>query len=395
MKICLDTTPVTQKPSGVGLYVLNLIEQLTQEQRLRGFELSLVYQPKLTNWLRGAWQFPHQLQAYDRRQILPVPVRLSNLLTLLPSALTGKLLTSYLGAADIVHGTNYSVYPSRYSARVITVYDVSFALYPEYATSVSKSYYQAVKRCLQWTDLIITISESSKRDIIDCFKVAEERVWVTPLASRYPVGSNTFDSIDQSRSHLRNLHKQSNSNIDFDKPYILFVGTLEPRKNIVTIIEAFNQLKSRYKIEHQLLLVGRKGWLYEPILAAIQQSPSQDCIHHLDYVAESFMRALYENAAMFVYPSYYEGFGLPVLESMSLGCPVVSSNTSSIPEVAGDAAVLVSPDDIDSLADALYRLIETPSLRQHYIQAGYRQAKKFSWKKTAQSTIEAYYSLMP
>ena len=395
MKICLDTTPVTQKPSGVGLYILNLINELTQQQTDKDIELSLVYQPKFTNWLRGAWQFPDQLQPYTQKQILPIPVRLSNLLTRFPTSLTGQLLTSYLGSPDIIHGTNYSVYPLSRGARVITIYDVSFALYPEYATSVSKAYFNVVKRCLKWTDLIITISESSKRDIINYFKVSEKIVWVTPLASRYPIFINTAEPAPDSKARLHAFCKQEASqNFDIEKPYLLFVGTLEPRKNITAIIQAFNQLKSEQKIEHQLLLVGSKGWLYEPILEAINQSSYRDDIHHLDYVSDSSMIDLYKGATLFVYPSHYEGFGLPVLEAMSLGCPVITSNTSSIPEVAGDAAIMVSPADVEELANALYQVINSPSLRQTLRQAGYKQAATFSWKRTAQSTISAYRSLL-
>ncbi|MEM1239929.1 MAG: glycosyltransferase family 1 protein [Cyanobacteria bacterium P01_H01_bin.26] len=391
MKICLDVTPVTSQPSGVGLYILNLVEELVRRQSDRGFDLFLSYQPRLINWLRGAWRFPPQLQDYERTKILPIPVRLSNLLLRAPTDLVSRSLTQYLGSPDIIHGTNYSVYPLSHGYRVMTIYDVSFGLYPEYATSVSQAYFENVQRCLKWTDLVVTISESSKRDIVRYFKVSADRVWVTPLASRYPIAVDEDDPVAESQRRLMKWSQRSIPGLlDFKHPYILFVGTLEPRKNIKTIIQAFNRLKSSYKIEHQLLLVGRKGWLYEPILEALNQSPYQDSIYHLDYVSEQLMIDLYKNARVFVYPSHYEGFGLPVLEAMSLGCPVVSSNTSSIPEVAGDAAILVSPDDADALAEALYRLIDSPSLCQKYIQAGYRQAKKFSWKKTVQSTIEAY-----
>lgn len=395
MKICLDTTPVTPQPSGVGLYILNLAEELVRQQSDQGLELFLSYQPKLINWLRGAWHFPPQLQSYANKKILPIPVRLSNLLLRDRTGLVGRGLTQYLGSPDIIHGTNYSVYPLSHGCRVMTIYDVSFGLYPEYATSVSKAYLESVQRCLKWTDLVITISESSKRDIVDCFEFPEDQVWVTPLASRYAITALTEKQTTESHRRLIEWSQQQTSHsIDFKQPYILFVGTLEPRKNITTIIQAFNQLKSSFKVEHQLLLVGRKGWLYEPIFDAIHQSPHRQHIHHLDYVSESLMVDLYKKATVFVYPSHYEGFGLPVLEAMSLGCPIVSSNTSSIPEVAGNAAMLVSPQDSDALAHAIQQLIDQPALRQQYIQAGYKQATNFSWTRTAQSTIAAYYSLI-
>lgn len=395
MKICLDTTPITLQPSGVGLYILNLVEELIRQQQVRDIELFLSHQPRLASWIKGAWYFPHQLKNYSQKKILPVPVRLSNLLLRDSTGLAGRLFTNYLDFPDIIHGTNYSVYPLSRGCRIMTIYDVSFRLYPEYATSVSKAYLKTIQRCLKWTDLVITISESSKRDIVRCFNVPEHMVWVTPLASRYPITTKTTEQIAASQARLSNIFQSGVRKIDFKTPYILFVGTLEPRKNINAIIRAFNQLKSASKIAHQLLLVGRKGWLYEPILEAINVSPYKDDIHHLDYVSEQLMIDLYTNATVFVYPSHYEGFGLPVLEAMSLGCPVVSSNTSSIPEVAGDAAMLRSPDDVDGLADALQKMIAHPSLRQQYVKAGYRQAEKFSWKKTAQSTIDAYYSLVP
>lgn len=393
MKICLDVTPVTTQPSGVGFYLLSLINELVRQQQAYEIDLFLTYQPRFTSWLRGAWEFPQQLQSYAHRQVLPIPVRLSNWLLRDPTGLISAGVTHYLNSPDIVHGTNYSVYPTKVGHRIMTIYDVSFGLFPEYATSVSKAYFNQIQRCLKWTDLIITISESSKRDIVNCFNIPESRVWVTPLASRYPISVNTSETAKMSKQRLEEFSRNRIS-IDFNQPSLLFVGTLEPRKNINTLIESFNYLKLVYKIDHQLLLVGRKGWLYEPILNTMGNSPYKNCIYHLDYVPEQLMRDLYRYASVFVYPSHYEGFGLPVLEAMSLGCPVVSSNTSSIPEVAGNAAMLVSPNDSEALAHTIYKLIDNPSLQDKYVQAGYQQANLFSWEKTAKSTLSAYHSLM-
>lgn len=392
MKICIDTTPVTPQPSGVGLYVLNLVQELFQLQAEEKIQLLLAYQPKLLNWLKGNWDFPSRLESYSHKSIVPIPVRLSNLLFRYSHNWSGKWLTNYLGEPSIMHGTNYSVYPLSSGYRVMTIYDVSFKLYPEYATAVSRAYLAQIKRSLAWTDLIITISESSKQDIIDCFDVDASTVWVTPLASRYSVAN---DSLKLSNTeHEATTYSRYGVNLDEHQPYILFVGTLEPRKNIISIIKAFNALKLSKKVPHKLVLVGRKGWFYEPILNAINQSPYRDDIDHLDYVSDALMVNLYKDATLFVYPSYYEGFGLPVLEAMSLGCPVVTSNTSSIPEVVGDAAIMVAPDDVDELAHALYQVIDSAALRRTMMQAGYDQAATFSWKRTAQSTISAYRALL-
>ncbi|MEM9806517.1 MAG: glycosyltransferase family 1 protein, partial [Cyanobacteria bacterium P01_D01_bin.56] len=280
------------------------------------------------------------------------------------------------------------------SYRIMTIYDVSFKLYPKYATAVSKNYFSQIKRSLAWTDLIITISESSKKDIVDCFNVAESDVWVTPLASRYAYINDRSGQSDSILEPAVSAMSHRSVNYNREQPYILFVGTLEPRKNIISIIQAFEHLKATKKIPHKLFLVGRKGWFYEPILEAIRQSPYLEDIHHLDYVSDESMVNLYEGATLFVYPSHYEGFGLPVLEAMSLGCPVITSNTSSLPEVVGNAAIMVCPEDLEELTNALYKVIDSASLRQRMTQAGYSQAVKFSWKRTAQTTIAAYRHLL-
>ena len=181
---------------------------------------------------------------------------------------------------------------------------------------------------------------------------------------------------------------------DFSKPYLLFLSTIEPRKNITAIISAFNYLKQKYEIEHQLILIGKKGWNYEPIFAAIENSPWKNEIHHLDYLSDELVALFYSRADVFVYPSHYEGFGLPVLEAMTLGTPVVTSNTSSIPEVAGDAAILIDPNDYIQLAEAILKVVSDRQLRQELIKKGKERAKLFSWERTAKKTLNAYRTLL-
>lgn len=393
MKICLDVTPVTPKPSGVGLYILSLVEELARRQSEQGFELFLSYQPRLLNWARGAWEFPPQLQSYTRKKNLPVPVRLSNLLLRDPTGLVGRGLTQYLASPDIIHGTNYSVYPLHDGCRVMTVYDMSFGLYPEYATSVSQAYFESVQRCLKWTDLVITISESSKQDVIKYYGISPKKVWVTPLASRYNLMSceKTTDDTVVSVNVANSIER-----LDFQKkqPYILFVSTIEPRKNVRSLIQAFEILKDAYRLEHQLILIGQKGWRYEPIFEAIERSSYKKDIHHLSYLSDDEVVWFYRNADVFAYPSYYEGFGMPVLEAMTLGCPVVTSNTSSLPEVAGDAALTFDPTSVDEIVAALRTVIQDRAMRSNLIEKGYQQAASFSWENTAKMTLEAYQAVI-
>ncbi|HIK46791.1 MAG TPA: glycosyltransferase family 4 protein [Leptolyngbyaceae cyanobacterium M65_K2018_010] len=390
MKVVVEATPVLPRPSGVGLYVLNLLAALKALQEPESFELGLAYQPSLKNWLRGNLAVPEVLAHYDNIAVLPLPVRLLNVLAQMPGQPLMAKLERRFGQPDIYHGTNYAVYPCRHSRRVMNIYDLSFIRYPDYVTTVVRTYTQRVKQCLAWADLVITISESSKQDIMDYLGVPAERIWVTPLASRYaadalppsPVGPNSPELGD------------GPSSVFGERPFILFVSTLEPRKNVVRLIEAFNQLKTQHRVDHQLVLVGQKGWQFEPIFEAIAASPWRHQIRHLDYLTDAQVAHGYAQADVFAYPSLYEGFGLPVLEAMTLGCPVVTAKTSSLPEVAGRAALLVDPTSVEELAEALGRVIGDRALRQSLIKQGYQQAAQFSWRGTAQATLAAYRSIL-
>ncbi|MTJ08642.1 glycosyltransferase family 1 protein [Anabaena sp. UHCC 0204] len=384
-KVIIDVTPIDSKPSGVGLYVFNLVEALSKLEHIESFELGLAYQPGLKNWLKGKLDLPENIQLYSNLYQIPIPIRLSNLfLDYLPQIFP-HYLQPILEKPNIFHGTNYTVYPYKNIQKIITIYDLSFIRYPEYINSVVKQYTKRLSKCLEWTDLIITISESSKQDIINYLKVPSEKVFVTPLASRY--NNNFLSSLDVEK-------EIDNINFDFSKPYLLFVSTIEPRKNINAIISAFNFLKQKYKIEHQLVLIGKKGWNYEPIFAAIENSLWKNEIHHLDYLSNELVALFYSKADVFLYPSHYEGFGLPVLEAMTLGTPVITSNTSSIPEVTGDAAILINPDDDMQLAEAILQVISDFQLREHLINKGKIRADLFSWERTAKETLKAYISMI-
>ncbi|MGV2829455.1 glycosyltransferase family 4 protein [Myxosarcina sp. GI1(2024)] len=383
-KITIDATPITTKPSGIGLYVANLIYYLNKLQTEENFHLGIVYQPGMKNWLTGRWKFPQYLQKYENLYFLPLPVTVSNLLAKFPNPILPYLEKSF-GFPDIVHGTNYVVYPCQKSLRVMTIHDLTCIKYPQYTDVIVKTYSDRIKQCLQWTDLVITVSQATKRDIIEHLGVPGDRIYVTPQASRYSPNYLSFLQVER-------LEKEVN--YDFSLPYLLFVSTIEPRKNINNLIVAFNYLKQRYQLEHQLVLIGQKGWLYQSIFQTIANSPWKQEIHYLGYLSDAVVALFYSQADVFVYPSVYEGFGLPVLEAMTLGTPVVTSNTSSLPEVAGKAALLVDPQDPMQLADAILQLVTNSQLRQQLIFQGKQRASLFSWERTARTTLEAYKSLL-
>jgi len=390
MKILIDGTPIKSNPSGVGLHLLNLIHWLYLLQNTNelnfDYEMAISYQPGLKNWFKGKLIYPDSINSYPNLYSLPIPVRAVNPLLLYAPSLFSTLFESKLDSPNIIHGTNYLVYPLKKSLKVLNIYDLAFLKYPKYVNSVVKEYEKIVRKCLTWTDLIVTSSESVKHDIAKYLDFDPDKIHVTPLASRYD--DQYLNKIDIA------LLASSFPNYSFSKPYLLFVSTIEPRKNINALITAFNLLKQKYKIDHDLVLIGQKGWHYEPIFEAIANSPYHQYIYHLDYLSDELVAMFYAKADVMVYPSHYEGFGLPILEAMIFNAPVVTSNVSSMPEVAGDAALLIDPTEPEQLAESILKVISDRKFRNELITKGQARAKSFSWEKTALATIEGYKKVL-
>jgi glycosyltransferase involved in cell wall biosynthesis len=382
-KVCLDATPIRDKPSGVGVYTLNLIKALDQLQESENFKLDIYFQPTFKNWLSRNFSPNTAIKSYSPH-CLPIPVTVTDALMKFPNPLLAYFARS-LDQPDVVHGTDHFVYPHPTSRNIMTIHDLTFVKYPDYVPTIVKTYLDRIKNCLKFTDAIITFSENTKRDLVELLKIDPNKIYITYQASRY---------------HTDYLNNQQIADLkvsvsyDFTKPYFLFVSTLEPRKNVIGLIQAFNYLKQHHKIEHQLVLIGQTGWKYQPILDMINQSSYRAEIHHLNYVTDDLVALFYTQAEAFIYPSFYEGFGLPVLEAMTLGAPVITSNTSSLPEVTGDGALLINPNDSMELADAMLNIVRDRVLRDNLIFKGKEQASKFSWKKTAQATLSVYRSVI-
>jgi glycosyltransferase involved in cell wall biosynthesis len=259
--------------------------------------------------------------------------------------------------------------------------DLSYVHFPELFTK--HDLYQLVN----WTKYsaknarrIFTISNFSRDDIIRTYGKDSKDVIATYLGVK---------QIQDSRFKIKDM-EELNKKFGIAKPYVLFVGTLQPRKNIVKLIEAFSLLKEK---DIQLVIVGKKGWLFEEIFQAPEKYGVPDRIKFLDFVGDEDLQSLYKNALCFVLPSLYEGFGLPVLEAMKFGCPTVISDTSSLPEVGGDAAVYFDPQSADDIAEKLGKVISDEKLREEMIKKGYNQVKKFSWEKTAKETLKVLEDL--
>ena len=382
-KICLDATPIREKPSGVGVYTFNLIKALDQLQASEDFKLDIYFQPTFKNWLSRNFSPNELIQSYSPYCLL-IPVTVTSTLIKFPNPLLAYFSRS-LDRPDVVHGTDHFVYPNLTSRNIMTIHDLTFVKYPDYVPTIVKTYLDRIKNCLKFTDAIITFSENTKRDLVELLKIDPDKIYVTYQASRYHIDYLTKQQIEELKVSF---------SYDFNKPYFLFVSTLEPRKNVIGLIQAFNYLKQNYKIEHQLVLIGQTGWKYQPILDMINQSPYRTEIHHLNYLSDDLVALFYSQAEAFIYPSFYEGFGLPVLEAMTLGAPMITSNGSSLPEITGDSALLINPNHSMELADAMLNIVRDRVLRDNLIFKGKEQANKFSWKKTAQATLNVYRSVI-
>ena len=222
---------------------------------------------------------------------------------------------------------------------------------------------------------IFTISKASKDDIIKEYGVSEDKITVT-----YP-GIKQVSGIKYQVLSMDELEKK----YGIKKDYILFVGTLQPRKNIVRLIEAFARLSRSSLIINplSLIILGKKGWMYEDIINSPKKFGVEDKVKFLDNVTDEDLPIFYKNAECFVLPSLYEGFGLPILEAMQNGCPVVTSNVSSLPEAGGDAALYFDPNNPEDIAQTMEKVLSDKKLRETMIKKGFEQVKKFSWEKTA------------
>lgn len=264
---------------------------------------------------------------------------------------------------------------------VITVYDLSFLLFPEAFNRVNRSYLSTMTPIsVRKARRVIAISQSTKNDLVRLAHVPAERVDVV-----YPGLEPGIARVDDA-ALLADFRRRHN----LPEHFVLFVGTLEPRKNVAAIVRAYSLLRKRGIHSHALALAGSKGWRYEDVFAAIEDSGVTQDIILPGYVSRDELSLWYSAAAAFIYPSIYEGFGLPVLEAMACGVPVITSNVSSLPEVAGDAGLMVAPDDIEGLADALERVIRSADLRAEMSTKGMQHAATFTWQRMARATKSVY-----
>jgi len=281
---------------------------------------------------------------------------------------------------DLIH--NPAQVPTFFKLKqkyVITIHDLTpFITSSEAKFGRPLIYKLLLPRTLKTADKIIADSNSTKNDLINYFNIPEEKIRVILLAA------------DEKFRPLSNKEiKEAKQKYSLNFPFILYVGTLEPRKNIPTLIKAFYKLKKK-DIINKLVITGKKGWKYKEIFETIDKLNLQNDVVFTGYVSDEDLPALYNAADLFVYPSIYEGFGLPPLEAMACGTPVITSNTSSLPEVVRDAGIMVDPSDVNGLADAMHEVLTNESLRANMVKKGLEREEMFSWEKCARETLEVY-----
>lgn len=288
---------------------------------------------------------------------------------------------------SVYHSPFYPI-PSRQITqglnRIITVHDLLPILMPYNFTKKQQQNYQAIIKSIDiYRDWVICVSYNTKNDLCNYLNIDPDRVFVT-----YPGVTQALQPIKDSLHILQILNKYKMSG----KPYLLSLCTIEPRKNLDFLLRCFNRLLSQEpSLDVNLVLVGANGWKNKKIFRFLQDNSSlRRRVTFTGYIPDQDLSAIYSGAIGFVYPSLYEGFGLPPLEAMQCGTPVIASNTSSLPEVVGDAGIMIDPRDEDALCQAILDLVSNESLRLSLVDKGLKRSQQFTWKKCAEQTVDVY-----
>jgi glycosyltransferase involved in cell wall biosynthesis len=286
----------------------------------------------------------------------------------------------WTGPVDVVHGPNYVVPPSRRGAELVSIHDLTFVHHPELCTADTLAYPGLIRRALRRGATVHTGSAFVAAEIADEFGVDVGAVVVVPYGTRPLPADEPGTDAAAGQVLAGSGH------------YVLAVGTVEPRKDLPTLVGAFDRVAAA-RPDLALVLAGPDGWGAEALVEVIADSPHRDRIRRLGWVDEGQRAALLRGAAVYAYPSIYEGFGLPPLEAMAAGTPVVTSTAGSLPEVVGDAALTIAPGDADALADAIGRLLDDDGLVEDLRERGRRRAANFTWDVTAAGLVATYRRL--
>lgn len=375
MKVSIELQPCLKNKSGIGVYSYELTKRL---QNFRDIEL----EGNIFNFFNRS-NIERDIEGLNIKENI-CPLFHYGVYRRIWSYVPIKYNFLFRRNADIYQFFNFIIPPNISGKVITTIHDLTYILYPNTMTTsnrkrLEKDMHNTIKRA----DYIITISESSKRDIINYLKVDEKRIQVI-----YPGVDEVYKkALDN--DEISKVKKKYN----IDGRYLLYLGTLEPRKNIETIIKAYNLFNKSNEHNIKLVLAGKKGWLYENIFKLVKEFEIENNVIFTDYIDDEDKPPLYQGSEVFLFPSLYEGFGMPVAEAMASGTPVITSKSSSLPEVAGEAAIITDPVDYIKISESIKLILNDNKLREKMINEGIKQANKFSWDSSAEKLKNIYYDL--
>jgi len=351
------------RSGGISRVIYHLLAELGRDPRGHAFDVFVPSAPERNGW--GSLTF----HPSGQHTVRP-PIRIAWEQTVLPR----KLATL---KPDLLHGLAYALPVGWSGPGVVTIYDLSFLRFPDAFKPANRIYLTATTRATaRRARRILTISEHARRDIVRLLSVPEQRVDVT-----YPAAEERYRPLpDRDVEAFRVARRLPDS-------FVFALGTLEPRKNLVGLLHAYARLP---RPRPPLYVAGGAGWRFSPIFDTVRQLHLAEDVHWLGYVPEDELPLWYNAARLFAFPSLYEGFGLPVLEAMACGTPVITSTAASLPEVGGKAAVLVPPLDTERIAHEMERVLDDSQLRTEMRAAGRIQASRFSWRAMTDQTVNAY-----
>lgn len=376
MRMAIDIRVLTSGTrTGVEEYAINLLSRLLRLGE--NIEFKLFYNAYKKIKLDYEWVSLPNVRLYEMR----IPNRFLFVST---KFFNHPKIDKLIGGAEIFFNPHFFSAPlSRSCRKAMTFHDLSFEYHPEFFSwrkRIWQKYLMNVGQEVQGAEKIIAVSRSTKEDLMDFYKINPGRIKVI-----YSGVDDKFEKKELCESESEGIKKKYR----LPQNFILYFGTVEPRKNIVGLISAFQLIKGRIKNkELKLVIAGARGWLYQDIFKAAKNSKYSQDIIFTGFVEPADKVFLYNLASLFVYPSFFEGFGFPPLEAMACGLPVITSNTSSLPEVVGDAALMVDPYNIDELAWAMAEVLADDDLRCELIARGLARAKMFSWEKCAKETLD-------
>jgi len=378
LRVAIDISCLAHQPlTGVGYYWLNLLRALFSEDR--GLDVRL--------FLASAQKAPDVVSRLARKcsrySGLRCPTRVKQFRW---SRLDWPPIEWFSGRVDISHGGFDLLTPSRRAMRVLTVFDRSGLRYPDTRTKASLNLHlDLIRRAVPRADMIVSISRSCKNDLVELLGVPAEKV-------RIVYGGVFLDEFDSllDESVLSGLLGR----FGIPRRYFIHLGTLEPRKNLPRLIRAYARLRATVRDAPALVLAGGLGWMYDDIFATIDQLKLRERVIHTGYLTRTEAVTLLRGAYACVYPSLYEGFGLPVLEALAARVPVLTSNVSSMPEITGDTAILVEPEDTDAIEAGLIDLCRHRDAALERVPAAYERASQFTWSRSADSLTDVYRTVV-